>query len=88
MGEEEGCGLPVVEALREAFAWLDRASFPQQTGRLPLFAARHWSADLERRAFSRFRRGEDNVEEVAVPEETSPFRLLMLAVMSVAGVPM
>ena len=66
MGEEEECGPPAVEALSEAFAWLGQAGFPD-TGRLPLFAARHWSASLERRAFSRFRRGLDNVEEVAAP---------------------
>lgn len=60
-----GCG-PTAEALREAFLWLDQASF-QSTARIPIFAARHWSPALERRAFSRFRTGQDNIEEVAVP---------------------
>lgn len=63
MGQDGG--LPA-GALREAFLWLNQAEFAR-TGRLPLFAARHWSATLERRAYSRFRRGLDNVEEVAVP---------------------
>ena len=66
MEEEQKDDLPAVEELSEAFAWLDQAGFPN-TGRLPLFAARHWSTSLELRAYSRFRHGLDNVEEVAVP---------------------
>jgi SAM-dependent methyltransferase len=58
--------MPKAEGLSEAFACLDRAGFPA-TSRLPLFAARHWSPTLERKALSRFRQGLDNVEEVAIP---------------------
>jgi SAM-dependent methyltransferase len=58
--------LPEPEELQQALRWLDSVHFPV-TAALPLFTARHWSPGMERRARWRYRRGLDNVEEVAVP---------------------
>ncbi len=57
---------PAPNELREAFSALDTLGY-SATSRLPLFTARHWSPARERRAFQRFRAGECNIEEVAVP---------------------
>lgn len=58
--------LPEPGALAESLRWLDAQGFAA-TSALPLFAARHWSPGMERRARRRFLEGRDNVEEVAVP---------------------
>ncbi len=52
--------------LRELFAHLDRAGFPA-TARFPLFTARTWSFQRERRVWQTFRTGRCNVEEAAFP---------------------
>ena len=52
--------------LKQAFSWLDEVGY-SETSCWPLFAARCWSWRQELRAWQRFRDGQCNVEEVAVP---------------------
>jgi SAM-dependent methyltransferase len=54
------------ESLEEAFQYLNRRRF-SETGRLPLVASRQWCPDWEAEAFKRFRSGQPNVQEVALP---------------------
>lgn len=52
--------------LAGVLAWLEQEGFGV-TSRLPLFAARHWTPGLERRARERYTQGLCNLDEVAVP---------------------
>lgn len=58
--------VPSVEELESVFRRLDRSSY-MECARQPLFAARYWSWEMEREARARYRKGLDNLSEVAIP---------------------
>lgn len=58
--------IPSTDSLKECFAFLDEHRF-HRTDRLPVVAARQWKVAWEARALRRFKKGEPNIHEVAVP---------------------